>query len=74
MELARIWEIIRRRKWVIIQALIVVTVVAVIGSYLITPSYQASSKILIKQARKGGFDLGNIGLPGLSSIITTSLT
>ena len=30
-------------KWVVIQALIVVTLVAVIGSYLITPSYEASS-------------------------------
>jgi len=72
MELARLWEVIRSRKWVIIQALTVVTLVSVIGSYLITPSYQASSKILIKKAQKGGFDLGRVGLSGLSSIITTS--
>jgi uncharacterized protein involved in exopolysaccharide biosynthesis len=72
MELIRIWEVIQRRKWVIIQALIVVTLIAVIGSYSITPSYEGSSKILIKKARKRAFDLGSIGLSGLSSILTTS--
>jgi capsular exopolysaccharide synthesis family protein len=73
MELTEIWEIIRRRKWIILQALIVVSLVAVIGSFLITPSYEASSKILFVKAKKGaGFDLGSIGLSSLSSIITTS--
>lgn len=72
MELTRIWEVIRRRKWVITQALMVVTLVSLVGSYLITPSYQASSKILIMKAKKAGIDLGSIGLPGLSSVITTS--
>lgn len=72
MELTRIWEVIRRRKWVILQALIVVTLVAVIGSYLITPSYEASSKILMMKARKGDIGPGSIGLSSLSSIFTTS--
>ena len=72
MELTRIWEVIRRRKWVIIQALIVVTLVTVIGSYLITPSYEASSKILMMKARKGDIGPGSIGLSSLSSIFTTS--
>lgn len=72
MALTRIWEVVRRRKWVIIQALIVVTFVSVIGSYLITPSFQASCKILIKKAQKGAVDLRSLGLPGLSSSITTS--
>ena len=47
MELARIWEVIRRRRWVILQALMVVTLVAVTGSYLMTPSYEALSLIHI---------------------------
>ena len=72
MELTKIWEVIRRRKWIILQALIVVTLVAVVGSYLITPSYQASSKMLIKKAKKSAVDIGSIGLSGLSSIITAS--
>ena len=73
MDLTEIWEVIRRRKWIILQALIVVTLVAIIGSHLITASYEASSKILVMKAKKGpGFDLGSIGLSSLSSIITTS--
>lgn len=80
MELTRIWEVIRRRGWIIVQALIIITVIALGGSYFITPSYQASSRIMIKQPKKAAIDMGrlfqsqniNIGLSGLSTIITTS--
>ena len=73
MELTRMWDIIRRRKWIILQALVVVTVMAVLGSYLMTPSYESASKILIVKAKRGaGFDLASVGLSSLSSIITTS--
>jgi capsular exopolysaccharide synthesis family protein len=80
MELTRIWEVIRRRRWIIIQALIIITLVAFGGSYLITPSYQASSKVMIKQPKMSSIDMSrlfqsnniNIGLAGLSTIITTS--
>jgi len=72
MELTRIWEIIRRRKWVVIQALIVVSLAAVIASYLITPSYQASSKILMMKAKKDTIDPARTGLSSLSSIFTAS--
>ncbi|UCD87483.1 MAG: polysaccharide biosynthesis tyrosine autokinase [Desulfobacterales bacterium] len=72
MELTKIWEVIRRRKWIILQALIVVTLVTVMGSYLIKPSYEASSKVLVMPFKKGaGLELGKVGLPSLTSIITT---
>lgn len=73
MELTEIWKIIQRRKRVILQTLIAVTIVAVAGSYLIKPSYEASSKVLFMPFKKGaGLEFGKIGLPSLSSIITTS--
>jgi capsular exopolysaccharide synthesis family protein len=73
MELTRILEVIRRRKWIILQAVIVVTLVVVAGSYLIKPSYEASSKVLVMPFKKGaGLELGKVGLPSLTSIITTS--
>ena len=72
MELTRIWEVLRRRKWIIIQALVLITAVAAIGSYLVTPSYRTSSKIMIKQAKKASIDTGNIGLTNVSSVITAS--
>jgi capsular exopolysaccharide synthesis family protein len=70
MELTRIWQVIRRRRWIIVQALIVVPLVALVGSYFVTPSYKASSTILIKKVAKSTPDPGHIGLAGLSSIIS----
>ncbi|MBW2566758.1 MAG: polysaccharide biosynthesis tyrosine autokinase, partial [Deltaproteobacteria bacterium] len=53
--------------------LMIVTVVAVTGSYLTKPSYEASSKVLFMPFKKGaGLEFGKIGLPSLTSIITTS--
>ena len=73
MELTKLWEVIRRRKWIILQAVIIVTLVAAMGSYLIKPSFEASSKVLIMPFKKGaGLELGKVGLPSLTSIITTS--
>lgn len=73
MELTKLWEIILRRKWMILQAVMVVTFVAGIGTFLIKPSFEASSKVLIMPFKKGaGLELGKVGLPSLTSIITTS--
>jgi len=73
MELTKLWEVILRRKWIILQAVMIVTLVAAVGSYLIKPSFEASSKVLIMPFKKGaGLELGKVGLPSLTSIITTS--
>ena len=72
MELVKIWEVIQRRRWLIIQALIVITLTAFLGSYFITPSFQTSSKIMIKRAKTSAGEIGNIGLSNLSSIITAT--
>jgi capsular exopolysaccharide synthesis family protein len=71
MDWTSIWEIVRRRKWVIIQATLIVGAVAYLGSYLMVPSYETGSKILIKRHKQSAVDIGTetIGLPGLSSMI-----
>jgi len=71
MELRYVWEAIRRRKWIIIQCVLVVALGVFLGSYFITPSYQSSAKILMKKAKKGAEAGGRelTGLPGLSSMI-----
>jgi len=71
MELTTILDIFRRRKWVIIQAVLVIGLSAYIGSHFISPSYQTSTKILIKRAKRGAEEGGRelVGLPGLSSMI-----
>ena len=71
MELTWIWNVLLRRKWIVIQSMVLVGVVAMIGSYMIRPMYEASSKILLMQAKKGVIDVGSVGAQ-LASIIKTS--
>lgn len=68
MALSGTWEVIRRRKRVILQSWIGVTIVAVMGSCLVTPAYQASSKILVMKAKKDAVDTSGDGLSGRFSV------
>jgi succinoglycan biosynthesis transport protein ExoP len=73
MDLTRLWEIIRRRKWIVLQALVLTTLVSVIGVRLMKPTYEASCKILFMPPKKSAsFAHGIGGLSKLSSFITTT--
>ena len=72
MAFPMIGVVIRRRKWIILRALSVVTLVTLAGSYLMIPSYQASAKILIMKAKPGVPDLDSVALSQLSSMIKAS--
>jgi len=61
------WRIIWRRKWMIALILLVTTAVVLLGSFLITPIYEASATLHIKEPMPsllGGDFLGN----GLSAM------
>ena len=62
MELKKIWEIIWRRKWIIIQAFLITSLTATIGSFLLPPVYETSAKIYIKTSDTASLLLSNIGL------------
>lgn len=47
MELRRYWEIIRRRRWIFIQAVGIIVGTALLASFLMTPIYKMSAKIMI---------------------------
>lgn len=73
MELSWIFEVLRRRKWVIIQSIVIVTAVALLGSFALTPVYEATSTIMVKTAQRPSMgNLQDIGLSNLSSIITVT--
>ncbi len=73
MELSRLWEIIQRRKWIVLQALVITTLVAVIGVHLTPPTYDTSCKILFMPPKKSASFAPGIGLKSkLSSFITTT--
>lgn len=70
MELRKIWEIIWRRKWIIIQAFFIISFTAILGSFIITPVYETSAKVLIETSDTTSSLLASIGLSDLSSLIT----
>ena len=62
MELKKIWEIIWRRKWIVIQAFFVISLSSIIGSFLLPLVYETSAEILIKTSDTASSLLSNIGL------------
>jgi capsular exopolysaccharide synthesis family protein len=71
MDLTWIWQIVRTKRLVIIQGMLVVGLAAFLGSWLITPAYETSCKILLMSAQRGVIDVGVVGKQ-LASIIRTS--
>lgn len=47
MELKRYWTIICERKWILIQAILIVSGIAIIACFAIRPIYKASSKLML---------------------------
>ena len=50
MELLRIWEIIRRRKWIVLLVFLVFLAAVVAGTHFARPMYEAKAKILLADA------------------------
>lgn len=65
MELRDYLHVISVRRWIIILAVLVVTVTALVASYLQRPAYEAQSVLLVKERNAGASLLGS-ELPGLS--------
>ncbi|MBE0416995.1 MAG: polysaccharide biosynthesis tyrosine autokinase [Coriobacteriia bacterium] len=66
MELRDYLKVVRARKWVILQAVVVVTLTALVVSFLQPPRYQGEAKVLISEKDTGAALFGTI-LPELSS-------
>lgn len=62
MELKTIWQIIWRRKWIMSQVFLVVFATIIGGSFLMTPVYETSAKLLIKSNDTESATLSAIGL------------
>ncbi len=65
MELVKLWTVIKRRKWLLVQSLAFFLTAAVVASAFIDKSYQASSKIMIEQSDASASLLSEIGLQEL---------
>lgn len=58
MELRDYLSVIRARKWVMIQAVVIVTLAALVTSFLQAPSYEGTAKVLISSQDTGSAILG----------------
>ncbi len=58
MELKDYLNVIRARRWVIVQAVLIVTVTALVASFLQTPQYEGEARVLITERDTGAALLG----------------
>ncbi len=70
MELRKLLEIIFRRKWIVLQAFLVITLTAAVCSYLLTPQYESSAKLLISSSDTASSLLSSIGLSDLTDLMS----
>jgi len=66
MELRDYLNVIRARKWTIVQAVVIVTLVAIVVSVVQPPVYEGEAKVLISEKDTGAALFGSV-LPELSS-------
>lgn len=65
MEFLKIWEILLRRKWIIISTFFIFVTVVVIGTYIVTPTYKASAKLLIETSDTLSSLMSTLGLQSI---------
>lgn len=65
MELRQLLNILLRRKWLIIQAFLVIFLVVMAGTFLRPPSYETAAKILYEPPNLQASLLSNLGIEGL---------
>ncbi|MCK6526434.1 polysaccharide biosynthesis tyrosine autokinase [Myxococcota bacterium] len=65
MELVKLWTILKRRKWLLVQSFAFFVLAAAVASYFIPKSYQSTSKVMIEQSDASASLLSEIGLQEL---------
>jgi len=72
MEFTVLWTILKRRKWLILQCVVVVTVLSYIFSVVREPMYTASATILLEDVTTQSTLLRAIGLEDISNLLSTT--
>lgn len=66
MELRHIWQILWKRRWIVIQSFVIVTLIPVVGSEFLPEVYQARAKIWVPEETGQSALLSLFGLRALS--------
>lgn len=73
MELKLIWEIIWRRKWVILQTFLTISLTIIIGSFLLPPVYESKSVLIVEDSSTESSLLAAIGtMAGKATAVPSS--
>jgi tyrosine-protein kinase Etk/Wzc len=72
MEFLRIWEIISRRRWIIISVFLAFFLAVVAGTKLMPPLYKSRARVLLDSSSTASSVLQNLGMTGVSSSNKTS--
>jgi capsular exopolysaccharide synthesis family protein len=72
VELKRILQILLRRKWIAIQAFLVIFLTAVIGSFLLKPTYETSAKLWFTPPTITHSMLASIGMEDITPFFPTA--
>ncbi len=67
MEFLKIWEILVRRKWIVISVFLTFFIAVVIGTHLVAPTYKARAKLLVETSDSLSSLLSALGLQALGA-------
>lgn len=71
MELRHLFEILLRRKWIVINVFLAIFLTILIGTLLIRPWYTATSKVFLQKSTAASTLLSSLGLQGANSAPTS---
>jgi len=72
MELKIIWDVFWRRKWIIIQVFLIISLTVIISSFFLTPVYESTVRLLLKKSTTESSVLTNIGIQDNKSMAEKS--
>ncbi len=62
MELKELWDIIWRRKWIVLQVFFIILSTVLVGTLMLPPIYEAKSVLLLEDSNTESSLLANIGM------------
>jgi succinoglycan biosynthesis transport protein ExoP len=74
VELKRILQILLRRKWIAIQAFLVIFLTAVVGTFLLKPIYETTAKLWFKPPTVTPSLLASIGMKEIGAFVPSGPT
>ncbi|RKY23315.1 MAG: hypothetical protein DRP79_09400, partial [Planctomycetota bacterium] len=73
MEFLKLWEIMARRKWLIIITFSVFLATVIAGTYLVTPIYEAKAKVLVEPSESLSSLMSSLGLTAAAGKLPTTV-